>query len=409
MDLDTLIRDADPTRRVTIPDADPADARRISSGPRHSAGGMAATLAGGVAVAVALAVTVLALVTLGHRHGTPRATAIPTAARPLASILSVLRGPETAVDRELVATVRKLRTPEPRLVRLAAVTPWGEQLVLAALKGRPDDTLGLFTVDASGRPGGGVSCGCGMTPGVIEAGRGWSLEGAGRNFAGGSTGVRLFTVVPDGVARVVFVLPSQPVPSSVPGGPVYSSPLGVLAIVHDNVAFAQVLNRECCDGNLVIRWYAANGRLIKTAGRPSDSNRIIHTPKASPETPLSRAAERDPSTPNPVLALPRSGTPHTIFRIRWRLLLTDADYTINVSGPNGPRCRGANSLGGTSGGGVNDVRGQLYGANLGADSGARSLCPGVYHLTVSVHDLGSAGNLKRGAPPFGSTSFTVKP
>ena len=405
MDLDTLIREADPARSLIIPKAKQADARQICAGTRHSLGGALNVLWVGVAVTVALAVAVVALAVGGQRHSSTSAAPIPTAARPLTSILGVLRRPQTAADRAVESAISKLRAPEPALVRLATVTPWGEHVILAVRQAHPDDTLSVITTGVLA--GGGEASSGGLTAGRIEAGRGWSLEGAGRNFAGGSTGVRLFIVVPDGVAKVAFVLPRQPVPSSVPGSPVYRHSLAVSAAVHNNVAFVQILNRECCDGNLVTRWYAADGQLIKVAGNPADTGRIVRTPKPTPPTPLSRAAGRNPSTPNPVRALPRSGARNSTFTVQWRLLLTDADYRITATGPTGASCRGATDLSTRFGGGPNDVRGQLYGDSIRGGLGTAALCPGTYHLSVTVLDLGSAGTLKHPAHPFGRTTFTV--
>jgi hypothetical protein len=66
-------------------------------------------------------------------------------------------------------------------------------------------------------------------------------------------------VVPDGVAKVAFVLHT-------------SSPLrspAVTVVVHNNVAFAH-LTKFCC-GMPVTRWYAADGRLIRVTGSPPSS------------------------------------------------------------------------------------------------------------------------------------------
>jgi hypothetical protein len=406
MDLDTLIREADPARRLTIPKADQADARQISARTRHSLGRTLSVLWVGTAVTVALAIAVVALVIGGRRHSSPPAAPVPAAARPLTSILGVLRRPQTAADRAVEPTIRKLRTPEPALVRLATVTPWGEQVILAPLKGRRYDTLGMFEVDARGTPGGGVSCGCGLTPALIEAGRGLALEGAGRNFAGGSTAVRLFIVVPDGVAKVVFVLPRQPTISSNPGGPVYRDVLRVPVMVKHNVAAVQV-DRECCDGRPPMVWYSADGHLIRTFGNVAAAGRLVRTIKPAPETARSRAAERDPSTSNRVQAVPRTGGPHTNFQIRWRLLLTDADYAFQISGPTGRHCYNAGALGGM-GGGAHDLRGQIYGESLAGASGGQAWCIGTYHVSVAVKDLGRAGNLPAPPAPFGTATFIVR-
>lgn len=410
--------------------------------PRNAAS-VIATLAS-VAVTIALAIGAIAL--LGaHREGS---TTHP-AARPLFSILAVLRRPQTGADRaaaaeladqpaaqrarierKLAATERRLaargnraavarlqrelmrlpaqklpaRAPDPQ-ARLAAVTPWGERVLLVPYRsGRTEELCTDFFPLGSG---GGSGGGCGMTAGAIEAGRGWSLEGAGREFAGGSTGVRLFIVVPDGVAKVAFVLSRD---SGVPGGPVYRHSVPVLAPVHNNVAFIQV-NRQCCDGFLVTRWYAPDGRLIKVAGNPATSNRVVG-PRPTAETPLSRAAEHNPSTRDPVTVQPSSGGPTTTFKLQWRVLLSDADYKISAAGPNRTGCRGASDLDGVDGGGVNDVRGQLYGVTIppdgNPDNSSDGWCAGTYQVSVTLYDLGLAGGLKHPDRPFGAATFTVR-
>jgi len=134
---------------------------------------------------------------------------------------------------------------------------------------------------------------------LIEAGHGWSLEGAGsRGFAGGSTGVRLFIVVPDGVAKVAFVISRG---SGVAGGPVDRHSLSVLVPVHNNVAFVQV-NRYCC-GSVVTRWYAADGRLIKVTGNPAASSRMSG-PEPAPESAAVARGRAQPvdSQPGPCAA-----------------------------------------------------------------------------------------------------------
>jgi hypothetical protein len=38
----------------------------------------------------------------------------------------------------------------------------------------------------------------------------------------------------------------------------------------------------------------------------------------------------------------------------------------------------------------------------------RTWCPGTYHLSVTIMDLGRYGNLKHPAHPFGTATFRVK-
>jgi hypothetical protein len=63
--------------------------------------------------------------------------------------------------------------------------------------------------------------------------------------------------------------------------------------------------------------------------------------------------------------------------VHFRLLLSDADYSYAFSGT---RCPQITHPGG---------------------------CPGTYHLSATVMDLGRYGNLKHPAKPFGTASFTV--
>jgi hypothetical protein len=207
-------------------------------------------------------------------------------------------------------------------------------------------------------------------------------------------------IVPDGVARVVFVLPRQPGGGS-PGAPVYRRILKVSAPVHNNVAAVQV-NRECCGGQLAMIWYGADGHVVKRIGNLAALNRVLPAPKPGPETPESRAAERDPSTPNRVRVTPATGNQHAKYAVHFRLLLNDADYRYTFSGTSCPQITHP----GGGGGGTGDLRGRIWSDNLQAVQG-QMWCPGTYHVSVSVMDLGRYGNLKHPAKPFGTATFVV--
>jgi hypothetical protein len=150
------------------------------------------------------------------------------------------------------------------LVRVAAVTPWGERVVLAPEKGRPYGTLGLYVVSSSGVSGSVA------TAGQIEAGRAWTSEGQGSGPSGSWRGIRLIVVVPDGVAKVAFSLASERHSDSVFGQTAYPpGPSRTVTVpVHNNVAFVQV-KQYCCGELPVMRWYAPSGRLIKVIGNPA--------------------------------------------------------------------------------------------------------------------------------------------
>jgi hypothetical protein len=207
--------------------------------------------------------------------------------------------------------------------------------------------------------------------------------------------------VPDGVAKVTFMLARQPNGNDY-GAPTYTHPLGVTVPVHDNVAAAQV-DRECCSGRPPMIWYAANGQVIKRIGDFAKVNRVNAAPKPGPQTSLSRAAQRDPSTPNRVWVTPSVGTPHTTFKVHFRILLNGAGYRYRFTGT---RCPRYTFPGGT--GKPNALRGGLWSDPVRAVTG-QALCPGTYHVAVSVMDLGRFGNLKPTVKPFGAATFTVRP
>jgi hypothetical protein len=398
----------------------------IAGRRRTSLGAFAAVVLSGVAVAVALG----ALVSLrGHpTSSSPKTT--PAATIPgrqeLIDVLGVLRRPQTYADLHSPWIQRFLQgpfpilagqgTPDLPLIRRVGVTPWGSGVVLipeepltsssrVALQRRfPNLLAGRFVRPR--RTGEGVMLdvdsggGCCATAADIESRGMVDTDGAGISFAGGSTQTRLTALVPDGVATVEFALPRQPNPGD-PGAPIYPSALTVRAPVHDNVAAVQV-DRECCGANVPMIWLAADGHVIKTIGDPAAASQVVAPPQPAPETALSRAAERDPSTPNRVWVTPSVGGPHADFSVHFWLLLNDADYRYAVSGTSCPQ----HAFPGGGGGGTGDLRGRLWSDSLTAVQG-QPLCPGTYHVSVTVFDLGRFGYLKHPARPFGTATFTV--
>lgn len=364
----------------------PRPARR-----RGSMGAFAAVVLTGVAVVVALG----ALMSLhGHAPARHASTSHPAAAVPgrreLIDILGVLRRPQTKAD--LSPWVQQaLRggpfgAPDVALIRRVGVTPWGSGIVLIPTK----PSAGRFPFPARTQEGIDLEVdgggGCCATASIIEASGDMSIDGAGRAFAGGSTQTRFTVLVPDGVATVQFLMPHPPDP---------------VARVQGNVAAVQV-SQGCCTGGVPMIWRTANGQLIKRVGGVSP--RVGVPPRPGPETALSRAAERNPSTPNRVWVTPAAGGTHTNFMVHFRVLLNDADYSYVLSGT---RCS-AITVSGGGGGGTNDLRGRIWSDNVDAVAG-QTWCPGTYHLSVAIMDLGRHGSLKLPARPFGSATFTVKP
>lgn len=202
------------------------------------------------------------------------------------------------------------------------------------------------------------------------------------------------TRIPDGVAKVTFVIPRDSSPGEY-AGPVYRQALYVTVPVRGNIAAIEEAHRQL-GGSMPEIWYASDGRVIKRVGDFAVVNRVTAAPKPGPETAQSLAAERDPSTPNPVWVSPAVGGPHTRFTIHFRVLLNGADYHYRFTGTD---CPGFTFTGGT--GKPNALRGSRWSDGVSAVQG-RALCPGTYHVAVSVFDLGRAGYIHQPGKPFGT-------
>lgn len=355
---------------------------------RSSLGAFAAVALSGAAVAVALG----ALVSLHGRSAasTPNRPPAPAATsssrRQLIDILGVLRRPQTPADLRILSQLTnvpvQVGTPDRPLIRYATTTPWGEKLYFvptsAVMGGRRVEELSVL----SSQGGSG-----GARVAEIEAGQEIGTQGGA-----GIRGTRVTVVVPDGVASVKLILPRQPLPGQY-GAPIYPHSLAVTTPVHGNVAAVQVGRQSGIPFPMI--WYGADGHVVKRIGNLAGANRVLPTPKPGPETALSRAAERDPSTPNRVWVTPRVGGPHTKFMVHFRVLLNNVDYSYRLSGT---RCPGITPAGG-GGGGADDLRGRIWSDGIDAIQG-QAWCPGTYRLSVAV--MGRAN-----ASPFGTATFKV--
>lgn len=391
-------------RRVVVADdragsGEPRGPRPLLAGPvrrRSSLGAFAAVALSGVAVVVALG----ALVSLRGRTGSaPKPPSAPAASsssrQQLIDTLGVLRRPQTPADLRILSRVTHLPpligTPDRSLIRFATTTPWGEKLYfvpMTALRGgRRVEQLSVFSLQGGG--GGGTAA-------RIEAGQEIGTEGGG-----GIRPTRVTLVVPDGVARVKFVLPRQPDPQQY-GAPTYPHSLTVTAPARGNVAAIQI-DRNVPEGPFPMIWYAADGHVVKRIGDLAGVNRVAPTPQPGPATPLSRAAERDPSTPNRVWVTPSVGGPHTIFKVHFRVLLNGAGYSYRLTGTRCP----AITLNGGDGGGTNDLRGRIWSDQVDAVDG-QSWCPGTYHLSVTIMESSRRRVVTYPSAPFGTATFRVK-
>jgi hypothetical protein len=121
----------------------------------------------------------------------------------------------------------------------------------------------------------------------------------------------------------------------------------------------------------------------------------------APETPLSRRAERNPATPNPVSVSRPTGNTHTRFTVSFRALLNGANYDYVVIGGGSPACqRKAGGFGGGLRGGPPTARGQTITTSIGPPYSG--WCPGTYRVFVSVIGRNLTQNF-----PFGSARFQV--
>lgn len=376
---------------------------------RLPAGALPTTLA----VAAAVAVAAIAIITLGNRSHTstsPESPPVPPAASRLVAELAVLRRPQTPADlnstyldlflRNGVATPPRGRLGQPirSLIRLATITPWGEKVFLVPLiesDGRA--TLALIA--------GGSSC-CSTAADVAE-GQAGMLSGSGG--PGGVSRNSVVNVFPDGVAKVTILLPRQ----GIPGEPAYKHELAITVPVRDNVAAFQTTRSADSINFQDMIWYGPDGNVVRRIGNSRNLNRVVPPPRPSPPTALSRRAQADPSTPNPVSVTPRIGGLHTTFTISFRLLLSGASYQYRFSGPGGTGCHGKtpSRAGGGIGGGPYDIRGQEFSEPFSPSSGAgpavTAWCPGTFHVSVSA--FGVPGRRALFYPPFGTVTFTVKP
>jgi hypothetical protein len=388
---------------------------------------------GGALTAIASAAVALAVVAVvvaaGGRSAGHAASPVPLAARPLAQILAPLRRPQTKADlnpallRELGPRPGRagelIGTPDFALVRLAAVTPWGEKVYLVPFREPTRQSLAKLPprlrrvatarlrrtggADVLGVYSDGDGGCCSTAHGIARSGSG------GQSSGGAGTATHLVVVIPDGVAKVTDVFPRQ----GIPGDPAYGHTLAVTAIVHNNVAAFSV-DRYIDDvGTNYMIWYGPSGHVIKRIGDFRKLNQVIPPPTPAPATPLSRAAQHNPATPNPVSVTPRIGGPHTTFTVRFRLLLNQAFYEFRFSGPGGPGCHGRTPQGsdGSIGGGRKDIRGQIFSEPFQPESGAgpsvTSWCPGTFHVSVSA--VGGAGTPPgRSFGSFGTATFTVR-
>jgi hypothetical protein len=379
-----------------------------------------------VAATTLMSIAVAAVFVLALHHARSQRSAGHGAVpgrQALINELAPLRRPQTAVDRAFARQLERHGGTfgpngpiDSSLVRYIGTTPWGERLFLVpTLPPTRKQLLRVFagpdgkisprvhiqfaafkdeSVGVASRGGGG---GGATAASLLRYGINGS-QGAGRSFAGGSTETRQYLVVPDGVAKVTFLFARQPFPGQY-GAPVYHHVFRVTLPVRNNLIAIQVAREATGPAEI---WYAADGTVVRRFGNFAALGRVRAGPRPGPETALSRAAETNPSSPNPVWVTPATGGPRTTFTIHFRVLLNGADYRYKFTGTS---CPGFTFTGGTGKPGA--VRGEIWSDGIHAALG-QTLCPGTYHIAVSVMDRGRFATYRHLPAPFGTATFTVR-
>jgi hypothetical protein len=204
------------------------------------------------------------------------------------------------------------------------------------------------------------------------------------------------SVVPDQVARVRWVWPRQFDPATFTFVPALTRTAPVL----DNVAIARA-HRAVPPQTTI--WYAAGGQVIARLINPNEINdggaeyMPADRSRPGPETSLSRRAERNPATPNPVVVAPPEGSRATGYNVYFHALLNGHGYEMRLTGPR-PGCAGEYAKQRLIVGPAQPLlRGNLIQTIMNVVP-----CTGVYHLSVAV--IGAHNHAYR---PFGSATFTV--
>jgi hypothetical protein len=225
--------------------------------------------------------------------------------------LEVFERPQTAKDRTLFATVRLaarraklspgfanawLGGVIPSTTRYVRTLPNGAEVFLAELtSGRdralvhdpnaqptvlPDGEVPVKLIivqpdgrDITGFPGAGQPIdgeGAGMVNNRIAG-----IEA--RPGLGGCSGRTLFSLMPNGVARVRWQFPRQD-----RAGAVYPSVLSVTVAATENVAVATITGRASCDKPTVATLYGHDGHVLQRFGNPATLNQTIRRSQPPP-------------------------------------------------------------------------------------------------------------------------------
>lgn len=299
MDLDQLIRDADPSRDLSIAVPDSKQITRDEFAMTKDRRGrrrrtpLASRMAEGLVLAgsglVVIAVVAVVLAVSGHRGASTQSHPLPSARPQNTSELAVLQRPQTARDRTLPAVVRRaarlggvnkpaaqsaLSGIVPSSMRYAQTLPDGREVFLARVHipkvRQPVLRLLIVAPDGSWRHGQPiVAPSFGLPDNRIA--RIEALHGGGcstnNNPSGSGRGMTDWNIEPNGVARVRWQFASQH------QGQPNSKPLTLEVPVRGNTAVATVPGFTGCEQPSAITLYNRDGQIIGSGGVPAHPKR----------------------------------------------------------------------------------------------------------------------------------------
>ncbi len=349
---------------------------------------------------VAIAVIAGALLVAGHRS--PSAgSVVPGTARSLVSELAIFRRPQTAADR---SQRHYLAGPRPfSQLRRMVVGAGGVKLFLDIIpRATPGSSQGDVLAQYVEFPGGGGGGGQGdVTAQTLH--RPSSPQSITdlrnlRRFPGIQTRF-YYEVVPDGVARVRWSFGRRD--SNYNSPLYYPRSLTVTVAVHDNVASMLLTDRGQASAEA---WYTQDGLKFASTGNTDKLNQVPNTPHPGPQTTLSRRAEHDPSTPDPLHLTPGARTAESssapTYELSFMVLINHGVYQLAAvrQSPKGRGCGGPNGVLSLYGG--DDVRGQTFKIPLYT----HDWCPGTYRISVAY--VGQTPR-RTAYSPFGTTTLTL--
>jgi len=232
-------------------------------------------------------------------------------------------------------------------------------------------------------------------------------EGRGASYAGGSTGVRAYVVVPDGVARVTFSFPQTDTARST--GPQLSSPLRIAVAAHGHrrgPGTTPVLPGT--DPDDLVRRRRPDHQADRQGGRQRDDTAgpasSTHTPDGGFAGGRARSHNPEPSQGDRPHRQTAYGVPDRMApapnrrRLPVRPRRTPGRPMLRRQcHPRRPRRRDDRCPRPTLRRIARPLPGQAW-------------CPGTYRVSINILDLEPGHPAVTPVPePFGSPTFTVRP